>query len=133
MAKKRINITISPELYSYLQEQARIHCHSISNEIEYRLTQPNPEYPIITHEPFVKPIAPPFEPVATTKSKKSTITPAPERKTPVDEAIEWLDANQIDLYSQDPTAYVQAFPAQNATVFDEAQTIRRNKSRQSID
>lgn len=132
MAKKRINITIDPELYSLLQEQAYTHCHSVSNEIEYRLKQsfgtPVPsEYP-----PFTAPaLQPPFEPTAatTTTTKKSTIAPAPKKPTPVDKAIEWLDANQIDIFSTDPTAFVQAFPTQNASVFDEAQMIRRNKSR----
>ena len=53
MPKQRINLTISPELVAKLQTEADAHCHSLSNEIEYRLKQSfTPASTLSTPTPF---------------------------------------------------------------------------------
>ena len=99
MAKKRINITISPELITKLQEEARTHCHSLSNEIEYRLMQSftTPASTQITPAPFT-PISTPENP---TGDSIITADGLSHKKHP----LIWLNENHIDPMDTDSDTF----------------------------
>ena len=90
MAKKRINITVSPELITKLQEEAHAHYRSLSNEIEYRLMQSftTPASQQITPAPFT-PITTPENP---TGGNIITADGTTHKKHP----LIWLQENNID-------------------------------------
>lgn len=121
MAKKRINITISPELITELQEEARTHCHSLSNEIEYRLTQsftPASDYstPVVHPEPTL-PENPTGDSIITADGRS-------HKKHP----LIWLQENDIDPMDTSHDTYERfkaVFPDVNILEFDSYQQSRR--------
>ena len=118
MAKKRINITISPELITKLQEEARTHCHSLSNEIEYRLTQSFT--PVVHPEPFIKPTLPENP----TGDSIITADGRSHKKHP----LIWLQENHIDPMDTSHDTYERfkaVFPDVNILEFDSYQQSRR--------
>ena len=122
MAKKRINITIAPELITKLQEEARTHCHSLSNEIEYRLMKSftAPASTQITPAPFT-PISTPENP---TGGSIITADGTIHKKHP----LIWLQENNIDPNDTSYDTYERfhsVFPDINIHEFDSYQQSRR--------
>ena len=126
MPKKRINITIAPELITKLQEEARTHCHSLSNEIEYRLTQSlitpasGHSTPVVHPEPFIKPT------LSENPTGDSIITADghSHKKHP----LIWLQENNIDPMDTSHDTYERfktVFPDVNILEFDSYQQSRR--------
>ena len=126
MPKKRINITVSPELITQLQEEARTHCRSLSNEIEYRLMQSlaTPTYaqptPVVHSEPFIKPTLPENP----TGGSIITADGTTHKKHP----LIWLNENKIDPMDTSHDTYERfhsIFPDVNILEFDSYQQSRR--------
>lgn len=122
MAKKRINITVSPELITKLQEEARTHYRSLSNEIEYRLMQSftTPASTQITPAPFT-PISTPENP---TGGNIITADGTTHKKHP----LIWLQENKIDPMDTSHDTYERfhaIFPDVNILEFDSYQQSRR--------
>jgi hypothetical protein len=122
MPKKRINITVSPELITKLQEEARTHCHSLSNEIEYRLMQSftTPASTYFTPAPFT-PISTPENP---TSDSIITADGRSHKKHP----LIWLQENNIDPMDTSHDTYArfkQFYPDVNILEFDSYQQSRR--------
>ena len=126
MPKKRINITISPELITKLQEEARTHYRSLSNEIEYRLMQSlttpasTPSTPAVHPEPFIKPTLPENP----TGGHIITADGTAHKKHP----LIWLQENNIDPMDTSHDTYERfhtIFPDVNILEFDGYQQSRR--------
>lgn len=128
MPKKRINITIAPELITKLQEEARTHCHSLSNEIEYRLTQslitPASDHstPVVHTEPFIKPT------LSENPTGDSIITADghSHKKHP----LIWLQENNIDPMDTNSDTFhrfQKVYPDTTVLEFYDYQQSRRKK------
>jgi len=86
MPKKRVNITLSQDVYEQLQKDANSNCRSVSEEIEYRLK--TPASPYSTPAPFT-PISTPENP---TGGNIITADGTTHKKHP----LIWLQENNID-------------------------------------
>ena len=131
MPKQRVNITISPELIAKLQTEADAHCHSLSNEIEYRLKQSfTPTSSNFTPTPFT-PISTPENPTGqlyTPTAHSNTIITA-DGTTHKKHPLLWLQENNIDPNDTSYDTYKrfrQVFPDINIHEFDNYQQQRRN-------
>lgn len=118
MPKKRINITVSPELITKLQEEAHIHCRSLSNEIEYRLMQS------LTTPAYTQPtlVVHPAQSNSTPENQEDSNT---HKKRP----LIWLQENNIDPFDTNYDTYMRfkkVFPKTTLHEFDQYQQSRRN-------
>lgn len=122
MAKKRINITLSQDVYEQLQKDASTNCRSVSEEIEYRLKTPASVYstPVVHPEPFIKPTLPENP----TGDSIITADGRSHKKHP----LIWLQENNIDPMDTSHDTYERfksVFPDVNILEFDSYQQSRR--------
>ena len=118
MPKKRVNITLSQDVYEQLQKDANSNCRSVSEEIEYRLKTPASLYS--TPAPFT-PISTPENP---TGGNIITADGTTHKKHP----LIWLQENNIDPMDTSHDTYErfkQVFPDVNILEFDSYQQSRR--------
>lgn len=118
MPKKRLNITLSQDVYEQLQKDANSNCRSVSEEIEYRLKTPASTQ--ITPAPFT-PITIPENP---TGGNIITADGRLHKKHP----LIWLQENNIDPMDTSHDTYERfkaVFPDVNILEFDSYQQSRR--------
>lgn len=124
MSRQRLNITIDEELLKELKEAAKIHCHSVSNEIEYRLK--NSTLPFqLQFDNFKR--TTPENPTGQTHTPTAYFTDEDglvHKKHP----LTWLRENNIDPLDTSMAVYNEfkkAFPNVSLLEFDNYQQSRR--------
>ena len=131
MPKKRINITLSQDVFHQLQQDANSNCRSISEEIEYRLKTPASTHS--TPAPFTStptPENPTGQSYSPTSFTSNTIIAA-DGTTYKKHPLTWLNENNIDPHDHSTATYnivKSAFPDITLMEFDDYQYKRAKNS-----